>query len=314
MPELKVGLIGAGGIARGRHIPCFQRNPKAALVAIADVAEGAAERVSREFGIPAYYTDYSEMIDKEGLDAVVICTPNKYHAPVTIDGRRYLDAGLSAAIPFRAAFADGATHVLLLRSRRLGDIAADSKGLGARLTTRMLRRIGPEVANGFATRATREGADEDLIVAGIGQAAFRDAGPLMDQECLREHAAHQYLRLGGGLRVWLDRRLDMNLRRDVGHAETLADVTDGGAEQLGHRPADLAALDGFFTAGAQQHDILCAPAGGEALIHPAHERRRPKGQEHNQHAAGDGQAQPRMRAAEVANGVVEGKEVHQSSK
>ncbi len=85
MTQLKVGIIGAGGIARGRHIPCFQRNEKAALVAIADVAEGAAERVAREFGIPAFYTSYQDMIDKEGLDAVVICTPNKFHAPVTID-------------------------------------------------------------------------------------------------------------------------------------------------------------------------------------------------------------------------------------
>ena len=39
-------------------------------------------------------------------------------SPVTVDGKRYLDAGLSAAIPFHAAFADGATHVLLLRSRQ----------------------------------------------------------------------------------------------------------------------------------------------------------------------------------------------------
>jgi len=85
MTQLKVGIIGAGGIARGRHIPCFQRNEKAALVAIADVAEGAAERVAQEFGIPASYTSYQEMIDQEGLDAVVICTPNKFHAPVTID-------------------------------------------------------------------------------------------------------------------------------------------------------------------------------------------------------------------------------------
>jgi predicted dehydrogenase len=85
MGQLKVGIIGAGGIARGRHIPCFQRNAKAALVAIADVAEGSAERVAQEFGIPAFYTSYQDMIEKEGLDAVVICTPNKFHAPVTID-------------------------------------------------------------------------------------------------------------------------------------------------------------------------------------------------------------------------------------
>ena len=67
MSQLKVGIIGAGGIARGRHIPCFQRNQKAALVAIADVAEGAAERVAREFGIPAFYTSYQDMIEKEAV-------------------------------------------------------------------------------------------------------------------------------------------------------------------------------------------------------------------------------------------------------
>jgi predicted patatin/cPLA2 family phospholipase len=83
--------------------------------------------------------------------------------PVQLDGRSFLDAGLSAAIPFRAAFADGATHVVLLRSRRLGEVATAPSGLGARLMTGMLRRIDPAVANGFATRATREGEDEALL-------------------------------------------------------------------------------------------------------------------------------------------------------
>src|SRR3954452_20270924 len=36
--------------------------------------------------------------------------------PVGLNGRTLIDAGLSAAIPFRAALADGATHVLVLRS------------------------------------------------------------------------------------------------------------------------------------------------------------------------------------------------------
>ncbi len=79
---------GANRIARGRHIPCFQRNKKAALVAIADVSQEAVEWVGQEFGIPATYTDYQEMLAKEKPDAVVVCTPNKYHAPVTIDALR----------------------------------------------------------------------------------------------------------------------------------------------------------------------------------------------------------------------------------
>jgi predicted patatin/cPLA2 family phospholipase len=83
--------------------------------------------------------------------------------PVALGGRRLLDAGLSAAIPFRAALRDGATHVLVLRSRREGEIATAPGGAGAALTTRLLRRIGPAVATAFATRAERESADEALL-------------------------------------------------------------------------------------------------------------------------------------------------------
>ena len=48
--------------------------------------------------------------------------------PVSTDGRSFLDAGLSAAIPFRAALEDGATPVLVLRSRRLGETATPPGG------------------------------------------------------------------------------------------------------------------------------------------------------------------------------------------
>jgi predicted patatin/cPLA2 family phospholipase len=97
--------------------------------------------------------------------------------PVTVDGRRFLDAGLSAAIPFRAAFADGATHVLLLRSRRQGELATPPAGLGGRVMTRLLRRIDPAIATGFETRADREGEDEDLL-------ARHDADPQLTPHVL----------------------------------------------------------------------------------------------------------------------------------
>ena len=83
--------------------------------------------------------------------------------PVTIDGSRYLDAGLSAAIPFRFAFADRATHVLVLRSRRQGEVATRPTGASARVMTRLLARIDPAVARAFLSRAEREGADEELL-------------------------------------------------------------------------------------------------------------------------------------------------------
>lgn len=83
--------------------------------------------------------------------------------PVELGGRRLLDAGLSAAIPFRAALHDGATHVLVLRSRRAGEVAGPPSPRTARHMRRLLGRIDPAVADAFLSRAEREAADEALL-------------------------------------------------------------------------------------------------------------------------------------------------------
>jgi predicted patatin/cPLA2 family phospholipase len=83
--------------------------------------------------------------------------------PVELDGRRLLDAGLSAAIPFRAALAGAPTHVLVLRSRRAGEVAQSPTRVAGALTARLLRRIDPAVAQAFLTRAEREAEDEALL-------------------------------------------------------------------------------------------------------------------------------------------------------
>jgi predicted patatin/cPLA2 family phospholipase len=93
--------------------------------------------------------------------------------PVRLDGRRLLDAGLSAAIPFRAALADGATHVLVLRSRVQGETAQPALGWGGAMTARLLRRIDPAVASAFLTRAEREGEDEALLARHAADPALR---------------------------------------------------------------------------------------------------------------------------------------------
>jgi predicted patatin/cPLA2 family phospholipase len=83
--------------------------------------------------------------------------------PVSVDGRRYIDAGLSAAIPFRAALADGATHVLVLRSRRAGEAVTPPGRVSGALTARALRRVSPPLETAFLTRVERERADEALL-------------------------------------------------------------------------------------------------------------------------------------------------------
>jgi predicted patatin/cPLA2 family phospholipase len=82
--------------------------------------------------------------------------------PVVIGGRRYLDAGLAESIPFHAALAAGATHVLVLRSRRLQD-AEQPSGLSRALTSLLLRRLGEPVRRGYLDRAKRLAEDDALL-------------------------------------------------------------------------------------------------------------------------------------------------------
>lgn len=119
---------------------------------------------------------HGEIRDRETLVSALKATamlPLLAGRPVAINGRRFLDAGLSAAIPFRAALADGATHVLVLRSRREGEMVEPAEGRSARVTARLLARIDPAVARAFLTRAEREGADEAVLARHAADPSMR---------------------------------------------------------------------------------------------------------------------------------------------
>lgn len=77
---LKVGLLGAGRIAQVFHLPAWQKISGAKVVALCDLRLEAAQQLSNEFSVPACYTDFEEMLDREELDLVDICTPNTAHA------------------------------------------------------------------------------------------------------------------------------------------------------------------------------------------------------------------------------------------
>jgi predicted dehydrogenase len=87
MSKLRVGVIGAGGIATYAHIPGYKKAAEAGkveLVALADINLERAQSVAAEHGFARAYGDYKEMLAKERLDAVSITTPNLYHAPAAI--------------------------------------------------------------------------------------------------------------------------------------------------------------------------------------------------------------------------------------
>ncbi|WP_377887923.1 Gfo/Idh/MocA family protein [Alkalihalobacillus sp. R86527] len=84
MSKLRMGIIGSGGIAQGRHIPAYQQlSEQVELFGVYDVDNERAKEVSLLFNIPNVYEDVSDMLKE--VDAVTICTPNKFHADLAIE-------------------------------------------------------------------------------------------------------------------------------------------------------------------------------------------------------------------------------------
>ncbi len=80
MRKLGVGVLGVGEMGR-RHAENLRRLvPQARLVAVADVAAERARRTAEELEIENSYGSLDAMLECKGLDAVVIATPDKFHA------------------------------------------------------------------------------------------------------------------------------------------------------------------------------------------------------------------------------------------
>lgn len=84
MKKIKIGIIGAGGVAQFGHIPSFQAIPEVDVTAISDINKEKLESVSKHFGITDTYTEYEQLLKREDIDGVSICTPNHLHAQVSI--------------------------------------------------------------------------------------------------------------------------------------------------------------------------------------------------------------------------------------
>ena len=79
----RVGIIGCGSIARS-HADGYLRVANAEMVAVADPHPVAREQFCEEFGIPNAYPSVEEMVQKENLHIVSVCTWHLLHPDCTV--------------------------------------------------------------------------------------------------------------------------------------------------------------------------------------------------------------------------------------
>ena len=86
MNNVKFAILGCGTIG-DVHARAIMELKDAELVALCDVNADKAREYAEKYGVK-FYTDYNEMLDDTGIDAVAICTPSGMHADQAISALR----------------------------------------------------------------------------------------------------------------------------------------------------------------------------------------------------------------------------------
>jgi len=131
---IRVGIIGCGGIANGKHIPGILAIEGVEIVALCDIIPEKAEKAKVRHNLPnaKVYQDYKELLKDETIDDVQICTPNRSHSFITIDA---LEAGKNVMVEKPMAINAAEAKAMLETSKRTGKA----------LTVAYQNRQGPEM-------------------------------------------------------------------------------------------------------------------------------------------------------------------------
>ena len=119
--EIRIAVVGAGQVARARHLPGLLAIPGVRIVGVCNQRRETAGRVAREFGIPHVYANWEEVIDDEQVDAVLIGAWPYLHCPLTLAA---LDAGKHVLTEARMAMNAREAQRMYDRSKELPNLTA----------------------------------------------------------------------------------------------------------------------------------------------------------------------------------------------
>ncbi|MEC3978834.1 patatin-like phospholipase family protein [Amycolatopsis sp. H20-H5] len=91
------------------------------------------------------------------------CIPILAGRPIELGGRRFVDAGMSEPLPFHTAVKQGATHVVVLRTRRADELPVRPPRVQDVVVPRYLRRFAPGTVEAWREQYARDLADEEAL-------------------------------------------------------------------------------------------------------------------------------------------------------
>ncbi len=150
--KLRIGIIGCGGIARGKHMPALKKIKEVEMVAFCDIIRERAEKAAKEYGVPdaKVYEDYKELLADQTIDVVHVLTPNREHSFITVDA---LESG-------KHVMCEKPMAINTEEAQKMLDAA---KRTGKKLTIGYQNRFRPD--SQFLKRACEKGELGDIYFA-----------------------------------------------------------------------------------------------------------------------------------------------------
>lgn len=141
---VKVGIIGAGGNTRSKHIPGLQAIDGVEIVGVCNRSQESSQRVADEFGIPKIYGNWQEAIRDPDTNAIVIGTWPYMHCRATVAALR---ADKHVMCEARMAMNAKEAHIMRMVSRQKTHLIAQI--VPSPMTLRVDNTIKRLIAEGY---------------------------------------------------------------------------------------------------------------------------------------------------------------------
>src|ERR1700719_85109 len=114
--KIRIGIVGAGGIVRTRHLPALKKHPEIEIVAISNSTYESSEKFCNENCPQATpMRNWADLLAVPDLDIIWIGTPPYMHSAVTISA---LEAGKHVFCQARMAMDLAEAEEMLAASKR----------------------------------------------------------------------------------------------------------------------------------------------------------------------------------------------------
>ena len=121
MEEVKVGVIGAGGLANVMHYPSLASFPDVRIVGVCDLDAARREETADKFSVEARFADYREMLEAARPDAVYALMPPHHLFDVAMD---VIEAGFPLFVEKPPSVTTDQARALGRRAEQMGVITA----------------------------------------------------------------------------------------------------------------------------------------------------------------------------------------------